>query len=84
MYDFLSSIADYVGIVGVVLLLAAYFAISTGRLGSNKMLYQVLNFIAAWLILFSLFFHWNTPSAIIEFAWIIISVVGMVRIAVNK
>lgn len=80
MYDLLMTIADPVGIVGVVLLLIAYFTISTGRISSNSLTYQLLNFIAAWLILFSLFFHWNTPSVLIEVAWILISVIGMLRI----
>ena len=80
MYEFFVNIADLIGIVGVILLLIAYFAISTGKLSSNHMSYQILNFIAAWLILFSLYFHWNTPSVIIEFCWILISVLGMIRI----
>lgn len=80
MYDFFEKIADPIGIFGVILLLLAYFALSTGKLSSNSMLYQILNFLAAWLILFSLFFHWNTPSVLIEIAWIFISMLGMIRI----
>lgn len=80
MYEFLLMIADPIGIVGVVLLLIAYFSISAGRLSSNSLAYQILNFLAAWLILFSLYFHWNTPSVLIEVAWIVISVIGMMRI----
>ena len=84
MYDLLVTIADPVGIIGVILLLIAYFAISTGRVSSDSFTYQILNFIAAWLILFSLYFHWNTPSVLIEIAWIIISVIGMLRMMYKK
>lgn len=84
MYEFLITIADPMGIVGVVLLLIAYFAISAGRLSSNSLIYQILNFVAAWLILFSLYFHWNTPSVLIEIAWIIISILGIFRIVFFK
>ncbi len=80
MYDVLIKIADPVGIVGVVLLLFAYFAVSIERLSPKSFKYQILNFAAGWLILFSLFFHWNTPSVLIEIAWIGISVLGMYRI----
>lgn len=80
MYELLDKIADPIGIVGVVLLLFAYFALSTGRVSSNSMAYQIMNFVAAWLILFSLYFHWNTPSVIIEVVWILISMIGMLRI----
>jgi hypothetical protein len=80
MYETLLPLADPVGIIGVILLLIAYFALSTGRMAANSLTYQLANFTAAWLILFSLFFHWNTPSVLIEMAWITISVIGMVRI----
>lgn len=43
----------------------------------KDMNYQWLNFFGAWLILFSLFFHWNTACVIIEVAWILISVFGL-------
>lgn len=80
MYELLDKIADPIGIVGVILLLLAYFALSTGRISSNSMNYQIMNCVAAILILFSLYFHWNTPSVIIEIVWILISILGMVRI----
>lgn len=84
MYDVLMKLADPIGIVGVVLLLIAYFALSTGRMLANSIIYQITNFLAAWLILFSLYFHWNTPSALIEMAWITISIIGIVRILKSK
>lgn len=84
MYDLLMKISDPIGIIGVILLLAAYFGLSAGRLKANSLKYQFLNFVAAWLILFSLYFHWNTPSALIEIAWIAISLVGIYRIFSSK
>lgn len=84
MYDTLLNYADPVGIIGVILLLTAYFALSTGRLAAHSLGYQLSNFIAAWLILFSLYFHWNTPSALIEMAWITISIIGIIRIIYSK
>lgn len=84
MYEFLRSMSDIVGIAGVVLLLLAFFALNTGRVTSGSISYQLLNLIAAWLILYSLYFHWNTPSVLIELAWIIISVVGLVRIFIKN
>ena len=80
MYDFCLLIANYVGMVGVILILIAYLFLSTGRWIADSMLYQLLNFTGAWLILFSLFFHWNLSSVVIEIAWIIISVVGIYRV----
>lgn len=84
MYDVLLKISDPIGIVGVILLLTAFFLLNTGRLRANRLLYQFMNFIAAWLILFSLYFHWNTASVLIEVAWIGISLVGILRIIFKK
>lgn len=80
MYDLMLSLSNYIGMVGVLLLLIAYYAVSVERLSSKSMHYQILNFFGGWLILFSLFFHWNTPSVMIEIAWITISLIGMLRI----
>ena len=80
MHAFLQEIADPVGIVGVVLILIAYYYLSIGRWVADSLLYQFLNFLGAWLILFSLFYHWNLSSVVIEVAWIIISIIGMYRV----
>lgn len=81
--DYLKSImestADPVGISGVALLLTAFFLLNTHRITAKHLSYQVLNLTAAVLILYSLIFHWNTPSVMIELAWITISMIGITR-----
>lgn len=79
MYEFLSAASDAIGLVGVVIILVAYFLLSTGRWAADKMSFQFLNFLGAWLILCSLYFHWNLSSVVIEIAWVGISVIGMYR-----
>lgn len=80
MLEILRAISNLVGIVGVVCILISYFLINTNRLSYNSLIYLSLNFIGAWLILFSLFFHWNLSSVIIELAWITISGIGFYRL----
>jgi len=87
MYEAMLAISDEVGMVGVGIILVAYYFLSVGRWIADSMLFQFLNFAGAWLILFSLYFHWNLSSVVIEVAWIAISMVGMYRIltgAANK
>jgi hypothetical protein len=79
MYEVLANIADWIGISGVIMILVAYFLLSTGRWIADSMIYQSLNFVGAWLILFSLYFHWNLSSVVIEIAWVTISLMGMYR-----
>lgn len=83
MYD-MSQISDMVGLAGVVLLLVSYFLLNAGKLSSLNITYQLMNFFSSWLILFSLWYHWNTASVLIEIAWILISVLGMKRALAAK
>lgn len=84
MYDLLMSWSDPVGLVGVVIILVAYLLLSTGRWEANSLRFQVVNFLGAWLILFSLYFHWNLSSVVIEIAWVIISLIGIYRALATK
>lgn len=80
MYNFLYELANPIGMVGVIIILIAYLYLSTGKWIADSFKYQILNFLGAWLILFSLFFHWNLASVVIEIAWILISVIGIYRV----
>lgn len=74
------TLPDCIGIMGVIIQLIAYLALSTERLSALTLRYQLFNCIGAIGVLFSLFFFWNLSSALIESAWIIISIIGMIRI----
>lgn len=80
MIQFLAPYSDTIGIIGVSFILLAYFLINTNRVTSASIKYLSLNFTGAWLILFSLYYHWNLASALIEFAWINISLLGFYRV----
>lgn len=80
MYQMLKALSDPIGLLGVVLQLAVYFLLSTNRLGSNTLLYQLCNMLGACCILYSLCFHWNTPSVLIEVAWFLISLRAVWRL----
>jgi hypothetical protein len=79
-----SFIYDTVGMIGVVVILSAYLLLQMGRLKSETLLYSVLNLIGSSMILFSLFFEWNLASAIIEGAWVLVSLFGIVRYFVKR
>ncbi len=80
MHKILYTLADPVGLLGVLALLVAYFFLSTGRWSANSTQYQGCNLLGALLILYSLFFHWNLSSFVIQIAWVLISLIGMSRI----
>lgn len=70
---------DFIGNVGVLLILATYLLLLLERVESRSLLYSAANAIGALLILVSLYFKFNLSAFIVEFFWLLISVVGLVR-----
>ena len=73
------AIHNFIGITGVVLILAAYLLLQLGKLDSGNILFSGVNALGAILILYSLYFDRNLPSIVIEIAWLLISIVGLSR-----
>jgi len=68
-----------IGLLGVAIIVVAYFANQQRWLSSEDWRYPVANLAGSLLILVSLFVEWNTPSVVIEFFWIAISLYGLVN-----
>lgn len=79
----LSINPDSVGILGVVFTLIAYFLLQINKIKPTGLSYSLLNISGAALILYSLFFHWNTSAFIMEFTWLLISLYGLTRYIIN-
>jgi len=75
----LINIFVFLGIIGVGLIIIAYFLLQINKLSSNSLTFSLLNFFGSFLILISLFDEWNLPSFIIEIFWMLISLIGIVR-----
>lgn len=71
---------DVVGLVGIGLIVLAYFLLQTERITSVQLSYPLLNLIGALLHLFSLLYAWNWASVVIEVFWIAISVYGLWKV----
>ncbi len=76
---------DVAGLIGVILVLAAYAAATNGRLNPKKAPSLVINFAGAGLILLSLVAgRFNLSAAIVEGAWALVALVGLARIAAAR
>ncbi len=75
----MAYLGNIIGIIGVILILLAYSLLQCGKLPALSFSYPFLNLVGAILILISLSFSWNLPSAVIETAWVIISLLGILR-----
>lgn len=75
----MAAFANLIGIFGVILVLIAYLLLQFEKVPAISFSFPFMNFLGSSLILFSLFFEWNLPAALIEGAWVVISLIGLVR-----
>ena len=71
---------DAVGLVGVALMLAAYGLTVAGRLDVRAAPALAANLLGASLVLVSLGHDFNLSAAVIEAAWAVIALAGLVRL----
>jgi len=77
-----ADIPEAAGLLGVILYVGAYAALQSGLLRSNGYTYAAANLAAAALVLLSLTSDFNLSAATSQIVWIVISVFGLVRMAV--
>ncbi len=78
------TIPDIIGYVGVACVVGTYLLSQIGRMDATRPLYPAINGVGAALILVSLYHRPNPPSIVIEFFWLLISVVGLIRALRNQ
>lgn len=69
-----------IGIVGMALFLVAYFLLQNETLSAHDSRYLWMNFIGSLAVIISLLWAWNLPSFMLESAWAVISVYGLIRV----
>ena len=73
-----SSTADIIGLVGSALFIGAFlYANITPAL--NKVIFNSVNLIVAALLLISLSVNFNLAAFVLEVAWAIIALFGLIR-----
>lgn len=77
--DAAAALASALGILGVFMVLVAYFLLQKESLRSDAPAYLWLNLIGSVLILVSVLYAWNLPAFVIECAWILISLYGLLK-----
>jgi len=75
IYDYTWS--DFVGNIGVVILLTTYYLNVAGKINSKGWQYNLANLIVAVLLGINLYYKPNISSIIIEIVWFIIASYGL-------
>lgn len=75
---------DFIGNIGLVLLLGTYLLLQLGRIDSHGLPYSLLNALAALLIGISLLFAFNMSAFLVEVFWFFISLYGVVKCCLRR
>lgn len=70
---------NFVGFIGDVVTLLAYFLLQTKKIKSDQLSYAVYNCVGSVLLLISLHHNPNSPAIVIEVAWLAISFYGIYK-----
>tara|TARA_B110000977_G_C10734224_1_gene360297 strand:+ start:281 stop:547 length:267 start_codon:yes stop_codon:yes gene_type:complete len=81
-YDY--SWSDFVGNIGVVILLTTYYLNVAGKIDSKGWQYNLANLIVAVLLGINLYYKPNISSIIIEIVWFIIAAYGLISYYRNR
>ena len=78
------SLYDFIGNLGVLMIIGTYFLLQLGRLKSDNIWYSIANLVGASLVIVSLLVDFNQSAFIIELFWVLISMVGVYRYVKNR
>ena len=85
MWEFqFSGFPQAVGVSGVVIYLASYFALQIRLIPGHGFIYPLMNMLAASCVLFSLMTEFNLASLLTQISFILISLVGMCRSLMSR
>jgi len=73
------GLLDFVGNIGVVVLMIAYLMLQLNKLSSDGLAYSTLNAVGASLVILSLLVNFNLSALLMEVFWVLISFVGIYR-----
>ena len=79
----LAQTAEAAGVAGVLLILIAYAGVQFGKLPPRETPALLLNLVGASLILWSLTYRFNLAAFLMEGAWALLALYGLIRLALS-
>lgn len=79
LFHSIDIVSNIIGYCGVIIILIAFYCSQTNKINHDQYTYSASNFIGSIFLLFSLYYHPNPPSIVIEVSWLGISLIGMIQ-----
>lgn len=70
-------IPDAIGMLGTLLVLVAFYLLQLEYTDPKGLSYNIINFLGAAFLLFSLYFNFNMASVVMEVFWMGASLIGL-------
>lgn len=77
LHEWWPYLTQAIGLLGVKLMLVAYFQLQRGKWTQESRLFLGANALGALLVIVSLLEDWNLPAFLMESVWFAISVYGL-------
>ncbi|HEY4030416.1 MAG TPA: hypothetical protein VGM25_08735 [Caulobacteraceae bacterium] len=78
------TLSDVGGIVGVVMMLTAYALAQLGRMKVDQAPSLLTNLVGSLLVLVSLLAKFNLSAFLMEAAWAVVALFGLMKLALKK
>lgn len=73
-------LVDIIGWIGSIMLIAAYFMNSMGKISAQSFWYQLLNVIGSVLLVVNTIYYGAYPSSAVNFIWVFIGLHYLLKI----
>lgn len=78
------ALHNVVGNIGVLVIVGTYFLVQIRKMSATQPPYILANGLGATLIMYSLWFDFNLSAFLIEAIWLLVSIVGLVRVWLER
>ncbi len=75
---------DAIGVIGSLIICAAYWMVSRRRLDPEALSYNAMNLAGSALLLVSLWFRPNQGAIVIEVLWAAIAITALIRLGRSR
>ncbi len=74
------NVTDWIGFIGVAILLVAFFLNLSGKISKDSSIYLVMNILGAGLACYASVLLKYVPFIILEGCWTLVSLFGLVKL----
>ena len=78
------TLYNIIGSLGAGMIIIVYLLLQLEKIKATHLMFPIVNAIGAALLLVSLMYDFNLPAFIIEVFWLLISFVGIFRVAGHR